>query len=418
MINLRKEVIDPYMLVWKMNNNSVAYVIFEILMRVISIIAFPVIYLFLLTIEPFKKIKFCFLYNRRFGHLLQNTDLFLRNKQLGLIPDNVYYLFFSYKPANNQIVKMFKRNMNIINNEFFYKLFAPFGFFRTRFYEPLPFSSNEDYEFNKANTSLFFTDEECIAGRGELRKMGIGENDWYVCIFARDEVYANTRFGNIDHSSTDHRNGDIDSYIDAVKYIIDKGGFVIRMGYKVSKKFGYKNPKFIDYAIKYRSDFMDIYLTANCYFFIGTSAGGSDAARVFDKPLAGVNWLPIGSAPFGKNEIFISKKVVNKDSKLPVPFERQINILGDVLVQFGSSPEDILQENNMELESNTPEEILELAKEMFDRLNKNFTSDSEYERKLKQFNVILVDSNHWCSNFKQTPGKEFLMKMELHNTEN
>ena len=81
------------------------------------------------------KVKIGFLYNERLGHLVLNTDLFLRRIQLGLIPNDVKYIFFVYNPANKQIVTMFKRVLTVIESEFFCKIF-PFFVMKIRIVPP------------------------------------------------------------------------------------------------------------------------------------------------------------------------------------------------------------------------------------------------------------------------------------------
>lgn len=66
------------------------------------------------------------------------------------------------------------------------------------------------------------------------------------------------------------------------------------MGSKVQKKLtNIDNPKIIDYATKYRSDFADIYLSAKCKFFVGCSAGILCVPYIFHVPViqANVNQL-------------------------------------------------------------------------------------------------------------------------------
>jgi putative glycosyltransferase (TIGR04372 family) len=232
-------------------------------------------------------------------------------------------------------------------------------------------------------------------------------------MFARDNQYANTTSSKLDHSSENHRDADIDDYIEAVKFIIEKGGYVVRMGSVVAKEFSYKHPKIIDYAISHRSDFMDIYLPANCYFYLGTSSGGVEIVKVFDRPQAAVNWMPIGSATFGKNEIFIPKKVVYKETGEEVPFDKLMTLLGKLIVRFGDSPDQILEDNHMRLQNNTPEEILELVKEMYARLSGTYIETDAYKEKFEHYHHILSANNHWCSNVYTPIGQDFLLKMKL-----
>ena len=79
---------------------------------------------------------------------------------------------------------------------------------------------------------------------------------------------------------------------------------------KVSKKpFISDNPRIIDYATKYRTDFGDIFLPAHCKFFLGSTSGIVVAAQIFNIPSARANWVPLGVLPLGNTDIFIPKKL-------------------------------------------------------------------------------------------------------------
>jgi putative glycosyltransferase (TIGR04372 family) len=276
--------------------------------------------------------------------------------------------------------------------------------------------SNEYKEFNYPEKSFSFTIQERKLGRKELEKMGIGEDSWYVCIFARDEIYSNTVSGDTDNSCTDHRNGDIDTYISAAKYIVDRGGYVIRMGHLVSKDFGYKHEKVVDYATCCRTDFMDVYLAAHCKFFLGTASGGADLAHIFNTPFVGVNWVELGTSPIKKNEIFIPKHIRYINNHEDVPFNIQIDKFRYMPTVFGVAPEGVMSREGMEFSANTSEEILEITKEMFARVEQKWSYDKEYSDKFESYLRILDNHNHWFykAATKSTIGDSFLKNMKLY----
>ncbi|MBK9350977.1 MAG: TIGR04372 family glycosyltransferase [Sulfuritalea sp.] len=219
--------------------------------------------------------KLGFLYHERLGHLALNTDLYLRRRHLGIIPSHEVHIFFVYSPANQQLVKMFSRRMVLINSEFLSKVFAPIGFFRTRFWEPLPFIGNEYDEFHSAPPQISFSANEEAKGQQFLNGMGITKDHWYACFFARDHRYYEVFSPNTDAAFSDHRNADIDTYRLAAEAIVRAGGWVVRMGSCVEKVFQMDHPRVIDYASICRDDFADIYITAHARFFVGTPSGAT-----------------------------------------------------------------------------------------------------------------------------------------------
>ncbi|MFQ5771573.1 MAG: TIGR04372 family glycosyltransferase, partial [bacterium] len=235
----------------------------------------------LYIIKPFKSIKLLILRHERFAHLAGNTDLFLRRLQLKGRENGVLYIGVSGKPANQQLLKMFQRKFFIIQNSLAHKILflstqqrhaeqvlCSSWLRKSGFCERLPFWDNEYYEFNNTEPNLSFTISEEEEGKKLLRKMGIDDNSWFVCFHSRDSVYFSNQWNELyssakDWSYHDYRNADIRNYLEAAKYIASLGGFAVRIGYGVGEELpDINNPRIIDYASNYRTDFGDIYLLA------------------------------------------------------------------------------------------------------------------------------------------------------------
>ena len=106
----------------------------------------------------------------------------------------------------------------------------------------------------------------------------------------------------------------------AAEYFANEGYYVFRMGSLTKTKLQTKNPKIIDYAnSKFRNDFLDIYLLANCKFYFGGDSGPSDIAYTFFKPSYGVNFSAstIFESRSHLSHLFIFKRIKNiKTNKL------------------------------------------------------------------------------------------------------
>ena len=92
-----------------------------------------------------------------------------------------------------------------------------------------------------------------------------------------------------------------------------KGYWVFRMGKYVEKQFNNLHKMIYDYAkSQYRSDFLDIWLTANCHFCLSTSTGLDDVAKTFRLPLIHTDVIPIGNIMSGKKDliVFVASSVV------------------------------------------------------------------------------------------------------------
>lgn len=398
---------------WLSRKPTKTQIVVEVIFRIIGVFTFALAYPLLLLIAPFREVKVGFLPAHALGHLALNFDLFLRRRQLGIAPKEALYIFFIYDAANRQLLKMFKRAVNvyIVENQWFGRLFSLIGVLNTRFCQHLVLHSNEYMEYADTVCEIGFTAEEEKRGRSGLREMGIGDDDWFVCIFARDSQYYKQVYGL--GTNLDSRNGDIDTYIEAVKYIIGLGGYVLRMGSTVQKPFGFTHEKVIDYALTNRSEFMDVFLTAKCRFFIGTMSGGADTARIFDKHHLAVNVTPIGWAPWGKNELYMPKTVVHKGTLEQVAYEQALQVARPWLRAHAVNIVDELEKLNMQMVPNTSGQILEATKEMIARIEGRHVDSCEYISRRKLYFELLEKYDALCKRVYSPMAKNYIISLKL-----
>jgi putative glycosyltransferase (TIGR04372 family) len=351
-----------------------------------------------------KRIVFCGVINCRIGHLAANTELFLRRLRSGKYfqKNNIYIGICRYPlVSNRQLLTMFKRHLFIIEYNYFIDKMLSTWLRYTEFYYGLTFL-NEFYEFSNYEPILSFTEEEEKDGKQLLAEMGIKGADWFVCFHSRDNEYLAAS-----SESHNYRNCSIGNYLKAAEYIAAQGGYAVRMGAVVEKPLPKeRDPRIIDYALDYRSDFMDIYLSAKCKFFLGNTAGLHCVPIVFNVPVAGANFSHLELPPVGKNNIFIPKKIMNVKRRGLLTFSV---ILNSGIGGWLGPESDNYKNNGLELIENTPEEILDLTMEMDQSLSNGFCY-SEEDNKLQCAYRALIKPSHRCYEFKGRIGMEFLRK--------
>lgn len=201
-----------------------------------------------------------------------------------------------------------------------------------------------------------------------LIKMGIGPDDWYVCLHVRDSGFHG------DHGNSDYRNADIDNYIPAIKYITSLGGWVVRLGDNKMKPISDKLPRLVDYPFtEFKSNAMDIFLIENCRLYIGSQSGIWDVANLFQKPILMPNmeaWLLC--FPPRKGDLGIPKHVYSKKEKKFLSI-REVFLNLDIFNNLDGPREDF------ELVENSPDEILELVQEFFDVENQRYLKPCQKE---------------------------------------
>lgn len=163
----------------------------------------------------------------------------------------------------------------------------------------------------------------------------------------------------------------------------------------------YKHERVIDYPLsKWRSDFMDLYLQYRAKFVLSSStSGATDACSLFDTPYCGVNTPAYWNMPY-KNTIQIPKTYRYKQSGKMVGLKEWIKLVETQKADrhYGCDYEDpthisiwysdFYAKNELEIINNTPEEILDLAKEMFERLDGSFIQSDEDKKRQEKYLAI------------------------------
>jgi putative glycosyltransferase (TIGR04372 family) len=203
-----------------------------------------------------------------------------------------------------------------------------------------------------------------------LEKWGIKPGVPYVCIHARDANYSPD-----DERWHHHRNVEIESFANAIEFLNKEGVSVIRMGDPTMPKAYDLGLRVFDYShCPDRAPWLDLAISAECLFFLGTSSGAVLMASIFGRPVACVgmalpfNWSPTGfSQDIGIPKLFRSKET-GELLGFPKLFKTGISEL-----RFA---EDI-NRYGFELVENTPEEITEVAQEMYERLSGTWVDKPE-----------------------------------------
>lgn len=370
--------------------------------RALSLLTFVV----LKALKMYKKIIFIPLMHHRAGHLAANTDLFLRRFRDGYYSFNNIYIGICGQPAaNQQLVNIFKRHLRIIESNIVKDIVSVKPIKGSEFLYLLPFNTNEYSEFS-GKAVVHFSDEEKEKGEKFLAQMGISQNDWFVCFYARDSRYLERDISNEQNNYGYHeyRNSDINNCLKAAEYIANQGGFAVRVGSVIEKPLPAKrHPRIIDYAADFRSDFMDVFLAANCKFFIGHNSGIILMSQIFNVPTAQVNLIPFSHVPLASRDIYIPKKMWCRKRKRILTFKEIIkNCMDyDKSEQYKNAGIAVIE--------NDPDDILDLTIEMNERLDGKFRYSAE-DKKLQNNFRALFKPNHRCYGFLSRIGAHFLRK--------
>jgi putative glycosyltransferase (TIGR04372 family) len=367
---------------------SIGFAVLEFSVMVIGFILCPVLIIVLWLLKPFLWVRIGRLESNSMGMLSLDPHLFINRMRRGVLPKEAFYFFIAYKRqlCNQQMMRMIKRELNVCVSTFLDWCFRGMEpiFQLTPFFVLIEASHQEYYEYKNSQPSLKFTEKELEKGRKVLAEMGLQfQKDNFVCIHARDSAYHIARDigppGVKSFHRNEYRNTDINTYREAIDFLVEKGRFVIRVGAIAESPLNYKHPKVIDYTFsKYQSDFMDIFLVANCELLLGSASGGCDISGAFGVPRIGVNFVPIGITPLSRCNLYIPRKIRDRNTKVLVSYL-------DVLSRGGGFFEntDLFHSLGLAYEDNSPRDIRLAVEEMFERIHGRFKMINE-DRCLKR----------------------------------
>ena len=321
------------------------------------------------------------LLSHRIGHFSESTELYLCERDLGLHHRRTLDIFFYNSPICNQQLKtMWDRTLPVFGLAGWLNRLSKL---RSGHWDRIVRLPSEDHSELLARTRphLSFTSDEERRGEAAVREMGVPAGSHFVCFHARDSAYLDARYPEEDWRYHDNRDSSIHNYMAASEELTRRGYFALRMGAIVQEALASTNPKIIDYASRYRTDFLDIFLAARCRFFLASTGGLTGVPLIFRRPIGCVNLLPLGRLRTGSpHDLFIPKKLWLRGERRLLTF-REIVHSGVGRIAKGHEYERL----GIEPVENSPEEIAAVAVEMDDRLNGVWRATEEDEELQKRF---------------------------------
>lgn len=367
-------------------------------MRLVKLITvFPYVFFTIILValfSPWVKVRFGILKSASLGHFAGNTELCLLEMadlyNDGLQSKTINIFCFQGVVSNRYLADMWSRELCVLKRWIVAPLVS--YLYLNEKYTKIKFLSNflikpsqEDRDiknlYQKYKPTLSFTKSEVDFGLSELEKMGVPRHSRFVCLTVRDSAYLESYFTGMDCSYHNFRDSDVDSYLKAAEYLASKGVYVIRMGAKVKKPLISNNPKIIDYATNgMRTEFMDVFLGANCFFCISQGTGFDSIPTIFRRPVVFVNVVPVlYCSTWNRKYLTIFKHHVDLQNKRILNFTEIFNNgLGQCLT------ENCFKSKDISLQDNTPQEIFDVVKEMYERLSNDTWRDKgvTYEQDL------------------------------------
>ncbi len=368
------------------------------------------------------------------GHQIAEPCTLLKRQSLGLVPPNYKFIIFfsidlTYSKfdiphVNTHLLKYLKDHFVTCVFEYSdsrwerlkFKLLSAFLYPRTndfkvkrsfsmlykiRHYMSDTQNSGAMFETNRLQTQQLFNLKGADANYGKkiLQKLNIPEDAWFVTFHYRDNFF----YKKVDFWEKNYANRcvDIESYYVAIKEIIDRGGWCIRIASSrcnpLPEKFK-SLKRVIDVPdIEGDIDCFSPFLLSKCRFFLGCNSGPSLLPGYFGIPTVQVQTAPFYGMPIHHFDIFIFKKYWK------IKEQRFLSIKEMFTPPFSHIRLDQdYEKHGIEVKENTSEEVLDLVSEMLDAPN---TSNQKTKSLVcEEFGV----PNLYCYKSASSLGKKFL----------
>jgi len=389
-------------------SQKVRMLLFKLVKRLINttitLLVIPLI-LVVRIIKPIVLIRFGKITSYIIGHFVFDTEYYLSEKNIsGTNSLDFFFYHYKYKsykkPPNDQWDRMVRRHLRV----------HPFVAYLYRVNQIIPGGQTHIVEMNldkyysrdpvgvlaQSEVHIIFTDAENERANLLLKEIGLESSDKFVCLNVRDSAYKE-KYQNWkqDWSYHNYRDSDIDTYEEASLALAEKGYWVFRMGKAVHKPLKSAHPRIQDYAnTPYRSDFLDIWLMANCFFCISTASGLDAVSNVFRRPIVFVNHIgPISNMVSWTNNLVLPKKLIWRNS------DKYLSLSELLQHAYGRSRD--YDKAGIRIIDSSPDEITEAVFEMEARLNGDW-NDMEQDDQLQK---LFWEKFKTWSNFEKYHGK-------------
>ena len=252
------------------------------------------------------------IFTDRIGHLAAEFDCFKKMELLGMLPKRRWFFLAPKKRvANFHLLSYWQEHFQIFVNP------ALCAFLKVLSLRYLMVYCIDDFILTNAGAAkyyqinsiwgdrkptLFLSDSDGVYLGELLHELGIPKNAWYVCFHNREAGYSP-----IDEVIHSHRNTAIEDMALAMQYVIQRGGWCIRMG-DPSMSRGPVIKGVVDYAHSpLRSPRGDVVLAAGANYFVGNSSGIWILSSIFGVPCALANMIPVSTFGYSPLDLSIPK---------------------------------------------------------------------------------------------------------------
>ena len=344
----------------------------------------------------------------RIGHLAAEPDSFLKARALNRVPPGRYFMLAARgSVANVAMLEYWKRLIPVVESPAACWVLRALSLWGLMKYDMSRYvlrlnASQEIYPINAEWRGraplLAISDADREWSDARFLELGLPRGAWHVCVHVRE-----AGFSPGDEAVHAHRNADPRAVQPAMAEIVRRGGWCVRMGDPSMTRLA-PAQGVIDYAHHpLRGRRLDVALCARARFFLGNTSGLALVSSVFGVPGALANMIPTSILGVLASDISIPKLLRARDGRFLSFAEALSSEMGDFRYA------ELYARAGLTTVENTSEEILELVREMLDRLDGARNLKPEDEMLQRRF-LALLRPGHYSYGAASTVAAAFLRR--------
>lgn len=236
---------------------------------------------------------------------------------------------------------------------------------------------------------LSLSEEETQYCEKKMSEMRLKEP--YVCIFNRDSAFLHEVDPKSDNSHHDYRDSSIETRYPLIDYLNENGIQSVRVGKVAIERCSYGGC--IDYTFDYRDELMDFFLHSRAKFVVGDTNGLILIPLINNGHVVYTNLTPVFggwcSLPTVFDGIVIFKKIFDTKKERFLTLEEMVE--ADKKAMFNGKK---YKEIGLKHIENSPQEILDAAIEMNERIDGTWVeseSDKLRQKKFEEFQKKMAE---------------------------
>ena len=354
-----------------------------------------------------------FIWARNIGHIALLTDL-IRVNILGYLPGKLRLYVETGNVANDYYLKKCAPFIDFIETGTDYKVPVgvqqsqlQFNMFNTtlgpKFLYNICALADKKWQEEQRPNLISLNESERKHAQKKLSPLGFNPGKWFATFHVRGSRFR-------DELETT-RNTPLDNFTLAIRRVLEAGGQPVVLGEPGVNVPENMTNMIIDYAnSEFRSPELDIFLCAECRFFVGVVSGIIFVSGTFGVPAIFTNVTPPISRPWRRGDLWIPKLIwsesLNRYLSLKEMMKPPVCLL--------DTPENYKQ-RRLKIYDNSPEEIEDAVADMIDQVsgkkNVDDTDMQQYVRSLDPANLTQPNYSRLSPRFANRRAKELRIKL-------